>query len=77
MIPEWFIWLQRSNKNNRRNWQEKGINLSRACIDYRKVFDSFLHTTILKALEMYKDSLMIVNLPKYTMELWKTKSTAA
>ena len=46
--------------------------LSTTWIDYRKAFDSFPHTWILKVLQMYKISPTIINFLTVSMKEWKT-----
>lgn len=46
--------------------------LSAAWIDYRKAFDSVPHSWILKTLEIYKVSPVVVNFLKHSMEMWNT-----
>lgn len=47
-------------------------NLSTAWIDYKKAFDSVPHDWILKCLEMYKLSPIIVQFLTSSMDQWKT-----
>ena len=47
-------------------------NISTACIDYRKVFDSVPHLWLLRILELYKASPTIINFLKISMTKWKT-----
>ena len=47
-------------------------NLSTAWIDYKKAFDSVPHDWILKCLEMYKLSPIIVQFLAASMDQWKT-----
>ena len=46
--------------------------MSMACIDYRKAFDSVSQNWIIKFLELFKVSPMIVNFLKSNMLNWKT-----
>jgi len=52
--------------------KNKRKNLSTAWIDYRKAFDSLPHTWILKAMEIYKISPIVINFMKTSMDYWKT-----
>ena len=54
------------------NCHKKKRSLSTVWIDYRKAFDSVPHSWILKALGIYKVSLVIINLLKSSMKLWNT-----
>ena len=54
------------------NCKTRHRNLSMAWIDYRKTFDSVTHDWIVKALELYKISPMIINFLKVNMLFWKT-----
>ena len=54
------------------NSRSKKKNLSVAWIDYKKASDSVPHSWILKALELYKVSPILVNFLKHNMKLWKT-----
>ena len=47
-------------------------NLSTTWIDYKKAFDSVPHTWIIKCLEMYGISPVIVSYNTETMKSWKT-----
>ena len=60
------------NKMILENCKSKHRNLSMAWIDYRKAFDSVPHDWILKSLEIYKVSPVIVNFLRSNMKLWKT-----
>ena len=52
--------------------KKKKKNLSTAWIDYKKAFDSVPHDWILKCLEMYKLSPIIVQFLTSSMDQWKT-----
>ena len=52
--------------------KKKKKNLSKAWIDYKKAFDSVPHDWILKCLEMYKLSPIIVQFLTSSMDQWKT-----
>ena len=54
------------------NCHKKKRSLSTALIDYRKVFDLVPHSWILKSLDIYKVSLVIINFLKNNMKLWDT-----
>ena len=47
-------------------------NLSTAWIDYKKAFDSVPHSWILKTMEMYKLSPVLINFMRHIMGTWKT-----
>ncbi|MEO1764700.1 MAG: reverse transcriptase domain-containing protein [Cyanobacteria bacterium J06629_18] len=50
----------------------KKKNLATAWIDYQKAFDSVPHSWIVKCMEMYKISPVVVNFLKVIMKNWKT-----
>ena len=52
--------------------KSKRQNKSMAWIDYRKAFDSVSHNWIIKSLELFKLSPIIVNFLKSSMLNWKT-----
>ena len=52
-------------------YYKKKRSLSTAWIDYHKAFDSVPHSRILKALDIYKVSPVIIFL-KNSMKLWNT-----
>ena len=57
------------------NCHKKKQNLSTAWIDYRKAFDSVPHSWILKSLDIYEVSHVIMklrNTMEYSMKLWNT-----
>lgn len=56
------------------NCRSRRRHLSAAWIDYRKAFDNVSHSWILKTLEMYKVSPVVVNFLKQSMGMWKTTS---
>lgn len=58
---------------NLENCRRRRRNLSAAWIDYRKAFDSVPHSWILKTLEMYKVSPVVLNFLKHSMGMWNTK----
>ena len=60
------------NKMIQENCYKTKRNLSTAWIDYRKAFDSVPHSWILKSLELYKISPVIINFLKHSMTQWKT-----
>lgn len=43
------------------NYKSKHLNMNMAWIDYRKTFDKDLHNWLIKALELYKISRVIIN----------------
>ena len=55
------------------NCRARHRNLSTAWIDYQKAFDSVPHGWILKAMELYKFSPVIIKFLKHSMSLWKTR----
>ena len=57
------------------NCKNRHRNLSMAWIDYRKAFDSVPHDWIVKALELYKISPVIINFLRANMSFWKTNLT--
>ena len=50
----------------------RNTNLSIAWIDYKKAFDSVLHSWIEKCLKMLKISPVLRNLLSHSMRMWKT-----
>ena len=54
------------------NYQKKKRSLSSTWIDYRKAFDSVPYSWILKELDIYKVSPVIINFLKNGMKLWST-----
>ena len=52
--------------------QNKRKNLSTAWIDYRKAFDSIPHSWIIKAMQMYKVSPILVSYIRHSMSTWQT-----
>ena len=54
------------------NCKKKKLSLSTAWIDYCKAFDSVPHSWILKALDIYKVSPVIINFLKNSMKVWNT-----
>ena len=60
------------NKMILENCKSKKRNLSTAWIDYKKAFDSVPHSWILKALEIYKVSPVVVNFLKNNIKQWQT-----
>ena len=63
------------NKMILENAHMKSKNLSTAWIDYKKAFDSVPHSWILKTLEIYKVSPVLINFLKSSMNLWETNLT--
>ena len=57
---------------NIENCHKKKRSFSTARIDYRKVFGSVPHSCILKSLDIYKVSPVIINFLKNSMKLWST-----
>ena len=53
-------------------YHKKKANLSTAWIDYCKAFNSVPHSWILKALNIYKVSLVIIKFLKNSTKLWNT-----
>ena len=54
------------------NCHKKKRSLSPSWIDYRKTFDSVPHSWILKSLDIYKASPVIINFLKNSTKLWNT-----
>ena len=54
------------------NCKKRKKNLSTAWIDYKKVFDSVLHSWILKCLQMYKMHPVLITFIEENMSQWKT-----
>ena len=52
--------------------RSKHRNLSTTWIDYKKAFDSVLHTWIVKSLELYTICSIIIHFMWENMKLWKT-----
>ena len=63
------------NKMILENCKSKKRNLSTAWIDYKKAFDSVPHSWILKALEIYKVSPVIIKFLKANIKQWQTTLT--
>ena len=57
---------------NIENFHKKKRNLSTAWIDYRKAFDSLPHSWMLKAVDIYKVSLVSIDFLKNSVKLWNT-----
>ena len=55
------------------NCHTRHSNLSTAWIDYKKAFDSVPHSWILKALEIFKISPVIINFISQSMTKWETE----
>ena len=55
------------------NCHKKKQHLSTAWINYHKVFNSVSHSWMLKTLEIYNVSPVIINFLKNSMKLWNTK----
>uniref|UniRef100_H3AYE9 Reverse transcriptase domain-containing protein n=1 Tax=Latimeria chalumnae TaxID=7897 RepID=H3AYE9_LATCH len=55
-----------------RDCKVQKINLAICWIDYRKAFDSVLHSWILECLRMYKVNERIMKFMERAMKLWKT-----
>ena len=53
------------------NCHNRNTNLSIACIDYKKAFDSVLHSWIKKCLAMFKISSVLQNFLSHSMRMWK------
>ena len=60
------------NKMILENCKLSNRNLSTAWIDYKKAFDSVPHDWIIKVLEIYKVSPVIINFIKTCMQTWQT-----
>ena len=58
-----------------RKLQEKKKNLSMAWIDYKKAFDSVLHSWILKCFQMYKIHPVLITFIEESMSQLKTNMT--
>ena len=43
-----------------------------AWTDYRKAFDSVLHSWVLKVLDFFKVSLVLINFLRINMSMWET-----
>ena len=54
------------------NYHKKKQSLSSTWVDYRKEFDSVPYSWILKALDIYKVSPVVINFLKNSMKLWNT-----
>ena len=61
------------NKMILENCHTRHSNLSTAWIDYKKAFDSVPHSWILKALEIFKVSPVIINFISKNMTKWETE----
>ena len=57
------------------NFRKKRKNVSRACIDYKKAFDSVLHPWITKCMNVYKVHPMITRFTESNMSKWETIMT--
>ena len=57
------------------NCQKRKKNLSTAWIDYKKAFDSVLHSWILKCLHMYKIHPVLITIIEESLRQWKTNMT--
>ena len=57
------------------NFKKRKQNLSTACIDYKKAFDSIPHSCILKCLQMYKIHPVLIAFIEENMSQWKTSMT--
>ena len=55
------------------NCHNRHSNISTAWIDYKKAFDSVPHSWILKPLEIFKVSPIIINFISESMTKWKTE----
>ena len=60
------------NKMILEDCKKKRKTLSVAWIDYKKVFDSVPHTWIIKCMEIFKLSPMLIQFIRVSMEQWKT-----
>ena len=63
------------NKMILENAHAKHRHLSTAWIDYEKAFDSVPHSWILKSLEIFKVSPVLINFLRTSMMLWETNLT--
>ena len=63
------------NKMILENAKTKQKHLSTAWIDYNKAFDSVPHSWILRCLETFKVSPIIINCRRTSMKLWETNCT--
>ena len=52
--------------------QSKHRNVSVAWIDYCKAFDSVRHSWILKVLDLFKISRVLINFLRINMSMWET-----
>ena len=57
------------------NCKKRKKNLSVAWIDYKKAFDSVLHSWILKFLQIYKIHPVLITFIEESMSKWKTNMT--
>ena len=57
------------------NCKKTKRNLRCALIDYKKAFDSVPHEWILRSLELFKVSPILVGFLKHNMKNWETQST--
>ncbi|TKS65715.1 R2DM Retrovirus-related Pol polyprotein from type II retrotransposable element [Collichthys lucidus] len=55
-----------------RDCKRRQTNLCTAWIDYKKAYDSMLHTWILECLELYKINRNLRTFIQNSMEMWKT-----
>ncbi|XP_045474923.1 uncharacterized protein LOC123680851 [Harmonia axyridis] len=53
--------------------KKKQRNISVAWVDYKKAFDSILHSWLLKTLQLYGVSKAVINLLKCLMSSWRTR----
>ena len=60
------------NRMNIENFHKKKRNLSIAWIDYRKAFDSLPHSWMLKVVDIYKVSLVTIDVFRSSVKLWNT-----
>ena len=51
--------------------KSKHRNVSMAWIDYRKAFDSVPHSWILKVLDLFRISPILINFPRINMSMWE------
>jgi hypothetical protein len=56
--------MEQARKNNR--------NIYTALIDYKKAYDSVLHSWLIKILKIYKINLDLINFLSHVMTFWRT-----
>lgn len=62
-----------SNKTIINDVERRKRNISMVWIDYRKAFDSVLHSWIIKAFEIYKVHPKFAEFSKTNMKMWAIK----